>query len=227
MTSKHVGYFLLLLSTTLLSGMLGGILALGLSSPQAQSSSRQLGERLTAREIRLVDEQGKVWARLGRSQRAEPYRGLILNDSSGQERLRLAVSEDGNGGLVMSDSQGRFRAALTVSSTGIPGIALTDLKGGMRFLLLVAQQGNPQMDLYDEKNRIALGLEVSEEGHPAVRMIRSDSPFGAARLDASTLIFQTEGFQDAVEVTAASERGGRLQLFDEEGAVRTSLPEDR
>ncbi|MEE8584487.1 MAG: hypothetical protein V3T83_06495 [Acidobacteriota bacterium] len=213
------------------SGMLGGWLSAWLLAQSAEAAHQvpspgSAGQVLTAREIRLVDEQGRIWARMGSSEAAAQHRGLILNDESGQERLRLAVSAEGNGGLVLSDAQGRFRAALTVSSTGIPGVALTDQSGGMRFLLLVAQEGSPQMDLYDGQGRIGLGLEVSEKGDPELRMSRAAPDFRVARLDASSLEFQTEGFRRALQIGVDEQQSGRIQLFDSQGELSADLPGD-
>ncbi len=211
------------------SAMLGGLLSAWLvAQPDLAAhqtpSPGAAGQVLTVREIRLVDDQGRIWARMGSSSEASRHRGLILNDESGQERLRLALAEQGNGGLVLSNAQGRFRAALTVSDSGIPGMALTDQSGAMRFLLLVAQEGSPEMDFYDSQGRIGLGLEVSDKGEPELQMNRALPDFGAARLNASWLEFQTEGIGRALQIGVDEQKSGRLQLFDSKGELSTDLP---
>lgn len=223
---SRIGMLSWLTAAAMAAGMAGGLLGTWLIAPSARAAQPE-PQVLTAPEIRLVDEQGHVWARLGSSSLAGEYRGLILNDQSGNERLRLAVSKEGNGGLVSSDAQGRFRAALTVSSSGLPGVTLTDREGTLRFLLHVDQQGSPQMDFYDSKGRIGLGLEVSEEGNPKLRLSQQEPEFGVAVLDASSLGFFSEDFRRALLMGADGQKGGRIQLFDSQGEVKTDLPANR
>lgn len=220
---SRTGMLVWLTAAALAAGMAGGLLSSWLIAPSVRAAQPE-PQILTAREIRLVDEQGNVWARLGSSSMAAEHRGLILNDQSGKERLRLAVSNQGNGGLVSSDAQGRFRAALTVSSTGLPGVTLTDRTGALRFLLHVDQEGSPQMDFYDSQGRIGLGLEVSEEGNPKLRLSQQLPEFGVAVLDATSLAFHSEEFRRALLIGADGQKGGRIQLFDSQGEVKADLP---
>lgn len=209
-----------------LFGLLGGFLSQslwqGMAPVFAQQPPSPAPEVIEAREIRLVDEDGVLWGRLGESPRADGQRGLVLYDGQGRERGRLTLSDQGNGGLVLSSAGSPFRLGLTVSRTGIPSLALTDTQGRLRSLMLVDQRG-PQMDLYSPSSEILIGLEVAEEG-PRLRLREPGEDWVAAALSPSSLGFRAQSRRSGVTIGLDEEKRPRLVLVDQGEAV-ASLPE--
>lgn len=204
-----------------LSIPLAALLGALLSSPVGSAIQAPPEDRIvTAREIRVTDERGRVRARIGDSRRTPGHFGLTLIDERGTERIRVAMAPEGNGGLVIEDAEGRFRAAITLSQTGIPGVSLTDSEGRLRTLLFVSEGGNPQTELYDDKSRIRIGMGVGTDGEPSIRL---DGPREASAWGAGLIGFRVPGTGDLAVLGRRPETGGALLLRDAEGTERLFL----
>lgn len=139
--------FAVLLAAVMFSGLLGG----GLMSwwqGQAQAASAAGANRLTAGEISLVDDGGKVRAQLAfRQVEGALQPGLFLYGADGKERV----------GLTLLGAEAR------------PALALSDAKGDTRLWLGLNAKGAPQAVLYDagQHLRAALGaITLQSPGGP-------------------------------------------------------------
>ncbi|HSR70438.1 MAG TPA: hypothetical protein VLU25_21085 [Acidobacteriota bacterium] len=208
-----------------LFGLLGGFLSQSLWQGISVAWAAQdpgPAPVLEVREIRLLDQEGVLWGRLGQSPRADGQRGLILYDEQGRERGRLALASSGHGGLVLSSPGSAYRLGLTLSRTAIPALSLTDREGRIRSLLLVDERG-PQVDLYSETSDIVLGLEAAADG-PRVRLREAGSQdWVAAVLSPSSLGFRAQSRGSGVTLGLDQEKSPRLVLV-EEGKPVASLP---
>jgi hypothetical protein len=88
--------------------------------PPAADDSK--GKIITAREIRLAGDDGKVVARLKTSTHKEAGEQvmLVLSDTAGKERVRLFAAEKASG-LDLCDESGKARIQFGQSSVGAPG----------------------------------------------------------------------------------------------------------
>jgi hypothetical protein len=130
--------FAVLLAAVMFSGLLGGAL-MSWWQGQAQAAPAKAGaNRLTAGEISLVDEGGKVRAQLAfREVQGVLQPGVFLYGQDGGERVGITL--------------------LGVKSQ--PALALSDATGGTRLWLGLNAGGAPQAVLYDtgQHLRAALG----------------------------------------------------------------------
>jgi hypothetical protein len=107
---------------------------------------------VNARQFNLLDENGKVRARLGMSGNGPT---LDFNDENGKLRVYLRVSEDGPV-LLFGDESSKPCAYLRVTKEG-PRLALFDANGKPRAFFRVSKDG-PVLELGDDKGlRASLG----------------------------------------------------------------------
>ena len=111
--------------TGTLAGFAGGLLAawLVLGDPVvAEETVGQSPAVLSAREFRLVDQQGTPRAILGFSAEEEPY--LAMLHRSETSIIWLGLSE--KSGLAIHDVDGKTRLLLSLDTAGTPSLVLRD-----------------------------------------------------------------------------------------------------
>lgn len=111
--------------TGTLAGFAGGLLAawLVLGDPVvAEETVGQSPAVLSAREFRLVDQQGTPRAILGFSAEEEPY--LAMLHRSETSIIWLGLSE--KSGLAIHDVDGKTRVLLSLDTAGTPSLVLRD-----------------------------------------------------------------------------------------------------
>jgi len=142
--------FKLLLVLVVVSGLAGGALGRWLLPGRAAFAGEEALQVVTAREFRLVDEEGKLRARLGWGNEGVP--GLSFYDAAGEERVVLVAGED-HAALGFNDATGKPRASLAGGEFGF-GLSLNDATGRPRVWLALEKE-NPVLALGD-----VLGKEV-------------------------------------------------------------------
>ena len=119
MTRRDYG---LLAALTVVAALVGGAAASWVILRQAGTASVYQGE-----ELRLVDREGRVRARMVLGVHGEPGVGLL--DEDGRPRITLGLGTDGDPGLNLLDQDGRLRATLRLGKDGTPGVILSDRDG--------------------------------------------------------------------------------------------------
>jgi hypothetical protein len=130
MFDKHLR---LLIVLSLLSGLLGGVLAtyfLGGSSVMAQPTppdtpktvDADIPKTISAQEFRLVDTHGRVRAMLAFTEEGQPF--LQLRDEFETYRVWVGISSDT--GVALRDVDGKTRLVLSVDEQGDPSLVVRD-----------------------------------------------------------------------------------------------------
>ena len=112
----------LLAALTVVAALVGGAVASWVILRQACTASVYQGE-----ELRLVDREGRVRARMVLGAHGEPGVGLL--DGDGRPRITLGLGTDGDPSLNLLDQDGRLRATLRLGKDGTPGMILSDRDG--------------------------------------------------------------------------------------------------
>ncbi len=88
-------------------------------------------------------------------------REVVLRDTDGIERGRLATDDDGRAHLALSDREGRARIRLTVLADGSPGVTIHDGESRPRAVLGYLPDGTANLVFADAEgvSRAVLGLE--------------------------------------------------------------------
>ena len=104
---------------------------------------------------RVVPSDG-VWSSTGISTES-----IVLRDSEGVERGRMATDADGRAQLSLSDREGRERIRLTVLADGSPGVTISDPDSHPRAVLGYLPDGTTNLVFADAEgvSRAVLGLE--------------------------------------------------------------------
>jgi hypothetical protein len=133
---------------TFLGGVIGGFLSQGLA-PMAHAEG---GYVVTAREIRLVDGNGRLRGQWAFSTEGTP--GLWLFDANGKNRLNLGLYADGNPSIVLNDIDG-------ATAKGVFRLA-----GQGRAPVLVLKNA--------ARDRIILGMDLPTGDDPAMVYFEKD-----------------------------------------------------
>ncbi len=119
----------LLLVLTLTASVIGGAVSGWLLMGRPVSTWRLLHppKAIDAETVRLVDQDGRVRARLVLGSHGVP--GLGLWDQDGQVRITLGLGADGEPSLNLLDKEGRLRASFKLGRGGTPELTLSDMDG--------------------------------------------------------------------------------------------------
>lgn len=113
-----------------------GLLAWTLSTvPQAEGQARS--RTISTQQLDILDNDGEVVFRL---RGATAGGALIVKDNEGRARMFIGVTPDGPG-VVMNDSAGNPRVALELSETAGPSLTLQGLNSDTLAKLVVANEG--------------------------------------------------------------------------------------
>jgi hypothetical protein len=110
---------------SLTAGFVGGLLAAWLVLGDVVVAEETVGQGpavISAKEFRLVDQQGKPRAILGFSAEEQPY--LAMLHRSEARIIWLGVSEES--GLAVRDVDGKTRLVLSLDTAGEPSLILRD-----------------------------------------------------------------------------------------------------
>ena len=117
-------------------------------------------------EVVLRDSDGVTRGRLatdpdGRAQ-------LSLSDRDGRERMRLTVLADGSPGVTISDSEARPRAVLGYLSDGTTNLVFADAQGTSRAVFGLEPDGSSHALVTDRAGTIRTLVGVGSDGAPSV-----------------------------------------------------------
>ena len=115
----------LVILCSIMSGILGGFVAAFLfgSVPGfAQTSVAEIPKVLSAQEFRLMDEQGRVRAKLSFSGDGQPNLNFV--DESDTYRVWVGIAADS--GMTVRDPNGKTRLVLSVDQEGEPSLTMRD-----------------------------------------------------------------------------------------------------
>jgi hypothetical protein len=160
-------------------------------------------ERLTARRIDIVDENGVIRMTLAaptpqpivggiQYKRAFPVSGLVVYDSNGSERGGFGVADiegsavilaqdhaniDAIGWRVMPDGSASFMINQRPPVRREPELGnaiVPALSAPTRVEMRVSAEGTPSIGLADQENRTRLRLTVTEAGHGAIEFLDAE-----------------------------------------------------
>ncbi len=164
----------------------GGLVALVVLAGafmMGQAAPEKIPLVLKAHSFQVVDQAGKLRARLGVGADGAPR--LLLYDKAGKLRGMLGVRPNGASHLFFSGPDGKLRAGLVVID-GVPRLDLHDETGEIRARLSLRADGSPSLLLFDNGGNIRAAL-----GHVEVEARRTGT---VEQRDASSVVlFDTGG----------------------------------
>lgn len=162
------------LAGVMMAGLVGMLLGAWLITARG-AQAQAVGDTgvVTVRELRLVDAEGRVRARLHIAEDGEP--DFSLYDQNEQARLRLFMKPDGRPGLRMLDQVGRERFNLsTLAGDAAPYINFLDERQELSLLLSAGAGGAPFIRFWDSVDRRRMELRVDTLGRPAIVQFDGD-----------------------------------------------------
>jgi hypothetical protein len=112
---------------SVLSGLLGGIVAtclVGGGLVTAQEPAGEIPAVVSAKEFRLIDQQGRTRALLSFNADGQPH--LQMRDEFDTARVRVGISRET--GMDVRDVDGKTRLVLSVDEEGLPSLVVRDRK---------------------------------------------------------------------------------------------------
>ena len=215
----------------------GGIVAVSASAVMLLAAARPAARPriVELTELRLIDSTGALRGSMTADRSGAQ---LVLKDSTGKNRARLRVADDGAPRLELLDKTERVRLGVAVDKDGAAQAHFDDDASHARLKLSTAGDGSARVEIADAaKVRAAVALEadgaaglalfdadgtararstVAPDGSPAVKLIDAD---GTLRASLGTIALKEAG-SGAAERTQA----GSLVLFDKKGAVVFKQP---
>ena len=116
-----------LITVSMLSGLLGGIVAIflvGGGLVTAQEPAGEVPAVVSAQEFHLIDRQGHTRAALSFNHEGQPI--LTMRDEFDTTRVRVGISRDT--GVELHDVDGKTRLVLSVDNEGLPSLVVRDRK---------------------------------------------------------------------------------------------------
>lgn len=116
-----------LITVSVLSGLLGGIVAACLVGGVPVTTQEPAGEGLavvSAKEFRLIDRQGHIRALLSLNEEGQPF--LHMRDEFETDRVWVGISRET--GVAVHDVDGKTRLVLSVDDEGLPSLVVRDRK---------------------------------------------------------------------------------------------------
>jgi hypothetical protein len=117
----------LLIMVSVLSGLLGGIVAtclVGGGLVTAQEPAGEVPAVVSAKEFRLIDRQGHTRALLSFNEAGQPL--LQMRDEFDTARVWVGISRET--GMDVRDVDGKTRLVLSVDEEGLPSLVVRDRK---------------------------------------------------------------------------------------------------
>ena len=121
---------------------------------------------LSTNELVLEDSEGLARGRLATD--AEGRAELTLSDRDGRERIRLTVLPDGSPGVTISDPDARPRAVLGYLPDGSTNLVLADSRGVSRAVFGVEADGAAQALFTDPAGDVRTLVGVDADGMASV-----------------------------------------------------------
>jgi hypothetical protein len=129
---------------------------------------RVRGDDLEARELSIVDDEGKKRVRIGRL--AEAGYGLTLSDGSGRARALFQLQSDGSPRLSFGNPSGQSLAELAVFQSA-PRLLFANDDGVEFFSLTLEMDGSSRMSLVEQNGRSRIILGASGDGSPGLVLV--------------------------------------------------------
>lgn len=131
--------------------------------------------RISTEEIVLRDSDGVERGRLATD--SEGRTQLSLGDREGRERIRLTVLADGSPGVTISDPNAQPRVVLGYLADGTTNLVFADAQGTSRAVFGLEPDGSTQALFTDRYGTIRTLVGVGADGEPAVSVFDAeDSP---------------------------------------------------
>ena len=156
MTRKQYYVALAVLAVT---GLVGGGLVSCLTPAKVVSAQKEVADVVTAREFRVVDEDGKKRAELV-AKGGLPR--LTLYDAAGQDRVSLIAINRG-ASLKFCDAKGTLRAALSAFTVG-SGLNFYDAAGELSAILGATATGS-SLNFFGAEGEARVSL-AADKGSP-------------------------------------------------------------
>ena len=195
------------LTLALVSGFLGGVVAIELAPTVATAAHRSNRHHVVrANKFELTGADGAKRAILEVTPR--DVADLAMFDGNGHDRAEFRVAKDGAASVGFYDDNGARRVMVGESPTGRNGIALYGTNGRQMLAgFTVSPDNQASLTLYDPKTgRARIGLGVASNGSPAM------------------VLFDQNG-KDRVEVHVTTEGKPGLALADKDGKTIAALPQ--
>jgi hypothetical protein len=207
----------------------------GLALVEKRKGGNVTEERIRARRIELVDDEGNVRMILGGGKRGEHGPRVDLYDENGKWRASLGLTDIGDAVLGFYDEDGKRRAGVGASSEGTSELLLSDASG-VRAGIGVYPGGAATLDIYDGSgNRRAL-LRADSNGQTGMHFFDENDNgrvnLGVVRPNLSHVTHMKERLAqlglDPAEIEpltseATSAENAGIGLSDAEGMPRINL----
>ena len=151
--------FSLLLTLSLLAGLVGGMLTSQFFLGTPVLAEKKVGAQnvIVAEEFRLVDKEDNILSTWGMYAGGP---GIVLFGKNGQFRAVFSLTSPDEGPiLTFADNKGNHRATVGLGAERQPYVTLRDQTGNERISLSLDDDGDPYLALYDqaENERAVLG----------------------------------------------------------------------
>jgi hypothetical protein len=116
-----------LITVSVLSGLFGGIVAASLvggGPVTAQEPAGAVPAVVSAKEFRLIDQQGHTRALLSFNDKGQPL--FQMRDEFDTDRVWVGISTET--GVALQDVDGKTRLVLSVDQDGLPSLVVRDRK---------------------------------------------------------------------------------------------------
>ncbi len=143
----------------LIAGLIGGIISSQFFIGEPVFAKKRV---IKAQEFQVVDNKGKIRAKLGLTFKGDSY--LQYFDMNSKGRIILGLDKDGNPGLVYVDKNNNERSSLFLGKEGTPYLYFCDKDGKRRSILHVDESGSSSLLFTDNKGqpRLALGSATTK-----------------------------------------------------------------
>jgi hypothetical protein len=164
-------------------------------------------------QLQLKDSTGKNRARLRVADDGTPR--LELLDRMERARLGLALDKDGGAEAHLDDEATRARVKISTTADGSASVDLSDA-AKKRASLEVAADGTAGVAVFDAEETARVRASVAADGAPAVKLTDAD---GTLRASLGTI-----ALKEASSGAAVRTQEGSLVLFDKKGGVVFKQP---
>jgi hypothetical protein len=161
--------------TAFCSALLGAFIGRGFG-PRASTSvdgvsDNSTYQRLSVRNLRLVDDKGQKRAQLSFTEDGAP--ALLFFDNRNQKRMVVSLRNDEKPQILMYDTAGVMRTQFGFSAEDSPALYFSDSKNRIRLIEGLYGDGQPSLVLNDEHD-LAAGIFRLAGANSPVLVFKSD-----------------------------------------------------
>ena len=161
----------LIAALALVGGLIGGVVSSQFLMGKPAFAKKKSQKVVEAEEFRLVDENGKLRAKLAQNPKLVGF-GLV--DKKRNLRLVLNAVESGSTHLKMYDPGMKERVSVMLTEDGMPLLDLRDRNGKAGLSLRLADGDTPILEFRDRDNKVRLNLVLVKGDIPYLLFLDRD-----------------------------------------------------